>query len=279
MANLLSQNIGTNYKSILNLDATTINTPLDATLRAVTDGMGNASILQLSTEQVGISRTLALSAGATNPRLFNEVYTINNSGAQTGTATGIFLNATETNLNGITHNLMDLQVGGVSRFSVNRTGATTCGATIIKGSGTTSATLSLLVQNSAGVDLLTVQDNGTLRVLTNNTILNGLTSTNSFVTSGTGNFNAFISWDNNSGNAVLRAFNDNGNVSIGIGTTTRDVSACLFLASTTRGFLPPRMTTTQKNAIATPTAGLMVYDTILNKLCIYTTVWEVITSV
>jgi len=38
MANLLGQNIGTNYKGILSLDST-INTPLDATLRAVTDGM------------------------------------------------------------------------------------------------------------------------------------------------------------------------------------------------------------------------------------------------
>ena len=32
MANLLGQNIGTNYKGILNLDST-INTPLDATLK------------------------------------------------------------------------------------------------------------------------------------------------------------------------------------------------------------------------------------------------------
>ena len=51
MANLLGQNIGTNYKGILNLDST-INTPLDTTLRAVTDGMGNASPLYLSTSQV-----------------------------------------------------------------------------------------------------------------------------------------------------------------------------------------------------------------------------------
>lgn len=122
MANLLSQNIGTNYKSILNLDATTINTPLDATLRAVTDGDGVASPLQLSTGEVGIIRTVALSAGATNPRLFNEVYTINNSGAQTGTLTGIFLNATETALNGITHNLMDLQRNGTSQLSLNSIG-------------------------------------------------------------------------------------------------------------------------------------------------------------
>jgi hypothetical protein len=122
MANLLSQNIGTNYKSILNLDATTINTPLDTTLRAVTDGMGTSSPLQLSTDQVGLIRTVALSAGATNPRLFNEVYTINNSGAQTGTLTGIFLNAIETNLNGMTHNLMDLQRNSSSVFKIQNNG-------------------------------------------------------------------------------------------------------------------------------------------------------------
>ena len=124
MSNLYNQNIGINYKGILNLD-TTINTPLDATLRAVTDGMGTSSLLQLSTEAVGLSRTVNLSAGATTPRLFNVAYTINNSGAQTGTLTGLFLNATETALNGITHNLMDLQVGGVSMFNIGRTGIIT----------------------------------------------------------------------------------------------------------------------------------------------------------
>jgi len=55
-------------------------------------------------------------------------------------------------------------------------------------------------------------------------------------------------------------------------------SAILQADSTTRGFLPPRMTTTQKNAIATPAAGLVVYDTTLAKLCVYTTAWETITS-
>ena len=35
--------------------------------------------------------------------------------------------------------------------------------------------------------------------------------------------------------------------------------------STTQGFLPPRMTTTQRNAITTPAAGLIVYDTTENK--------------
>jgi hypothetical protein len=63
-----------------------------------------------------------------------------------------------------------------------------------------------------------------------------------------------------------------------INTTTDIASSQLTIASTTKGFLPPRMTTTQKNAIATPAAGLVVYDTTLNKLCLYTTTWETITS-
>jgi len=59
----------------------------------------------------------------------------------------------------------------------------------------------------------------------------------------------------------------NGNVSIG--TTAPDANAILQLNSSTKGFLPPRMTTTQKNAISTPPSGLMVYDTTTDKLCVY----------
>jgi hypothetical protein len=60
---------------------------------------------------------------------------------------------------------------------------------------------------------------------------------------------------------------------------TPNTTSILDLQSTTKGFLPPRMTTTQKNAIATPAAGLVVYDTTLNKLCLRTaSAWETITS-
>jgi hypothetical protein len=50
------------------------------------------------------------------------------------------------------------------------------------------------------------------------------------------------------------------------GTSRTDIndSAQLDVISTTKGFLPPRMTTTQRNAIASPAAGLIVYDTTLN---------------
>jgi hypothetical protein len=67
---------------------------------------------------LSVVNTIALAAGATNPSIENIAYTINNTGAQTGTATGILLNATETALNNQTHNLMDLQRAGVSNFKV-----------------------------------------------------------------------------------------------------------------------------------------------------------------
>jgi hypothetical protein len=58
------------------------------------------------------------------------------------------------------------------------------------------------------------------------------------------------------------------------GTFTEEASSQLSVNSTTRGFLPPRMTTTQKNAIATPATGLMVYDTTLNLISVYNgTIW------
>lgn len=50
--------------------------------------------------------------------------------------------------------------------------------------------------------------------------------------------------------------------SVGIGTTLPSITALLDLSSTTKGFLPPRMTTTQRNAIVSPTEGLAIYNTI-----------------
>lgn len=69
----------------------------------------------------------------------------------------------------------------------------------------------------------------------------------------------------------------NGN--IGIGTVAPNASAILDVQSTTKGVRMPNMTTTQKNAIASPAPGLMVFDTTLSKLCVYTgAAWQTITS-
>ena len=48
---------------------------------------------------------------------------------------------------------------------------------------------------------------------------------------------------------------------VGIGTTTPATSAQLDVSSTTKGFLPPRMTAAQRIVISTPAEGLLVYQT------------------
>jgi len=62
-------------------------------------------------------------------------------------------------------------------------------------------------------------------------------------------------------------FNSGGNYTFG--SLTEVTSAIVNVDSTTKGFLPPRMTTTQKNAIASPATGLQIYDTTLNRPCFY----------
>jgi len=56
-----------------------------------------------------------------------------------------------------------------------------------------------------------------------------------------------------------------GNVGIG----TSSPSAKLDITSTTSGFLPPRMTAIQRDAIGTPATGLVIYNTTTNVLNFY----------
>jgi hypothetical protein len=79
------------------------------------------------------------------------------------------------------------------------------------------------------------------------------------------------------GGEVMRV-NTSGN--LGIGTSSPNASAILDAQSTSKGVRFPNMTTTQKNAISSPAAGLVVFDTTLSKLAVYSgAAWQTITSV
>jgi trimeric autotransporter adhesin len=63
-------------------------------------------------------------------------------------------------------------------------------------------------------------------------------------------------------------------VAINADGSTADASAILDVKSTSKGMLIPRMTTSQRTGIATPAAGLLVFDTDTNAFWYYTgTAW------
>ena len=83
---------------------------------------------------------------------------------------------------------------------------------------------------------------------------------------------------------VMQIYCDDGGTEItntlSIGVEAGTVaSAKVDITSTTQGFLPPRMTTTQRDAINLPASGLMIYNTTTNKINFYAaSAWETITS-
>ena len=96
-----------------------------------------------------------------------------------------------------------------------------------------------------------------------------------------------LSWDHARLHRVLAVDSSAPNESIVVGSTgnvgigTASPAGILDVTSTTSAFLPPRMTTTQKNAISPVVDGMVVYDTTLHKLCVYSTgtsTWQTITS-
>jgi len=140
------------------------------------DGLFNNTTSGTNISHHFLSSGYAGAAGNGNYRATQIEYTINNSGAQTGTGTGIFLNATETALNGMTHNLMDLQVGGVSRIKGTSSGELTTqsqyvvnnlrvGGTLYFGSFKSNITFNgdnnLLLKNAAETSFGLLQFGGT----------------------------------------------------------------------------------------------------------------------
>jgi len=82
-------------------------------------------------------------------------------------------------------------------------------------------------------------------------------------------FFSFRSSSSGGSNRYLMITNTQGSL-----PTHPNACAVLQLYSTNTGFLPPRMTTTQKNAISTPANGLQVFDTTLNQMSYYNgTTW------
>jgi hypothetical protein len=75
----------------------------------------------------------------------------------------------------------------------------------------------------------------------------------------------FFFYDINGTGGAATRFVIDGSGNVGIGTTTPSAKSIMDLTSTTKGFLPPRMTTAQRDAITSVPAGLTIYNTDTNR--------------
>ena len=201
-----------------------LKTPLSltASLQTISDNTNIASPISLSTTTVKTDGFLVQVAPTLTGSTATSALNISQTINTTGSPDVINLDVTHTNSTAT--NLLNLKVGGVSAFSVNRFGATKIGLT------------------------------------TGN---NWLFSSNQLISSQ----NAFIAAN---GNVVLgtSAFvggiqaNNTGGKVCDVGVNTAITTSAVFeIVSTTKGFLPPRMTSAQRLAISSAATGLIVYQT------------------
>lgn len=166
-----------------------------------------------------------------------------------------------------------MSLGGGNWVCLHYSRAT--GAALVSGSGITVASTTItsgtdtyVAYNNAGV----YGESSLLQVITS---ISRVVASNVLLQSGEVYGYKFYSrnapnyWDMDGGSSVLHtdgggahaSFLDTGCLIGDAAYSTRDASAVLQIDSITRGFLPPRMTTTQRNAISSPAAGLIIYNT------------------
>ena len=275
----------------------------------VTGSVGNLPPNTIGTQLAVLPRTLTWQgSGTLQPKVAFNSFGIS-SVATTLSATtytdaiNVYIDGVPTQGNNVTFN---------NRYAlyVNAGNSYFGGSISIKGSGSTSATMSLRVQNSSSTDNFFVRDDGYVSI-SQSIVAKNWSPGGTAVTIQGGPWNGTIGLlvnstacpivaasslgadvSNPNGASIYAAGGASatpGMKSIGIlsnraiissgNAYVMDDSAMLEVLSTTQGLLFPRMTSTQKNAIVAPAAGLAVYDTTLNKLCIRTAAaWETITS-
>jgi hypothetical protein len=245
-----SVRIGDNVGSTISGYQTYVTSPGIAD-RQYTSGEGGVMMLGST---LGFNRTFSPTSGTGVFNILRLSSTINQTGGASGITRGLYINPTLT---------------AAANF---RAIETTAGRIVISDTATVTGTnaTSLLdlsqTWNTTGAPIA-------LKVNITDTASASLSDLISLQVGGSVRFRVLKSG--------FFTFNTGGEIAgnLTIGGSTIDASSQLEVRSVTKGFLPPRMTTTQKNAIASPASGLVVYDTTLGKLCVRgAAAWETITS-
>ena len=159
----------------------------------------------------------------------------------------------------------------------------------IKGEGTTNGTYALRVQDSDSNDIIKALDDRTIGLgynglqITTEPTSSGVVKLNNIsgaplfsagvVAGSTGKINVYGGYYNTFEYAASKGLVFTNQAGFNV---SQDLSSMLTCVSSTKGFLPPRMTTTQRDAInsGTFTTGLTLYNTTDNKLQFYNgTAW------
>lgn len=131
------------------------------------------------------------------------------------------------------------------------------------GIGTTNPTSKLHVKATVGAVSVFEGQNGSTTMVGHIIEMSGSTANSLRATTVGGSLDFIVDGNLNSEPSLTIAASGN----VGIGTAIPE--AALDVSSTTQGFLPPRMTEVQMNAIVTPVAGLILYCTDCSPATIY----------
>ena len=233
------------------------------TTGASNTGVGYASLINTTTGSdntaFGNSTLLANTIGNLNTTVGKWAMYSNTTG-QSNTSLGAFslhLNSTGNS---------NVAVGNNSLYNANGTG--NVGIGLSAGSRLSSGNYNLLLGNEAGDYITTGSRNvilgyqgaSNLTTGSNNIVIGYIAQVPTATASDQLNIGNWI-YGTNNGNIGIGA-----TLKVGNNPTTIDANSLLELESTTKGFVPPRMTTAQMNAITGALVGSVVYNTTLNCL-------------
>jgi hypothetical protein len=284
MSDLANQTPASTYKGLLQVNDYTNG--VDGTSKFVQDGEGTDSALSVSTTKVGVGTASPTQELDVSGNVVADEYALDQTGSS---SSAVAIHAPATNELAIRTNSTEamridssgnVEVNGqiisnrrfMSENSLeivsdyNDVGASSAIIFKIDGQGGDNEVMRIDSDGNVGIGTTSPTQKLTLAETSDgDNVLLHFQARNSSAT----DLNSYIIYDPDadflalSANQVLTGIGIDVDGKVGIGTNSP--TAPLEVASTTGGVIMPRMTTTQMNAISSPTDGEMIYNTTENK--------------